>query len=467
MALLCAAGVLSLAAAVFVWRRARRMRDFHRPAAEIDRRLGRADGRGLIGWELAGDSPAGSEPLKQRAVALAAIDAASLPDDALVDRTAVQHRRRIATLLIAAVLLSMAGFPRVWRSTVPQWVAAWHDHPPHTLIDFHFTVTPPLPEVGDKVRVTARLTHSVAGRSAPAEAVIRWVAAGQTLASPMHREPQASDPSTATFQHDWPSLRDSIRFCIVTAQGQSRWRTIHLRPAERAETTARDDAAFAAAGRLIAQALTTQPSRSALAEGDAPAGDESQTGQEESGRNDAAGRSAELRRAADTAEALAAALTTEAAALPDEAEALSRLAQALQAWADAARRAAAEPPSVQPAPAPPNARSAAAPADSIDSNKSPSELAEANRSLLATLGSWGQSGSAGRGVGGEPAEEQVSPPPLSQGDSISNPLDGRDREAELVPAAFIDELQDVPLPYREWAAAYFRKLATPGEKTAE
>jgi hypothetical protein len=447
------------------WRRAS---DLRTTAQRLEQREGRGDGVWLTAVELSpapGSHPApgsdlapgrdfapGSEALRRRAVERGAVALRAVPNDTLVDRPALRRALVSLAVVVLFTVASVGRFERAWQFGMPRWVTPWRDVPAYTPLDFAMNLDPNPTIAAGPATVHLQLSHVDPEANLPTDVTIVWrTADGVTAEAPM-RLPDL-EPDLGSFTHHWSQVDDALSFVIRTPLGRSERFELTPRPPEPEADAHADEAEAEAIGpasvsmrEVVASIADTQPSRTELVERVEVAADRERDLDAEDARPPLAKA---LRDAADTGSDLAGQLVTLTATRGADLGQPAAVAEALQAWADAARRLA------QARMSPARNTNAASPVARSDA------LREADERLLQALDTLAAAyGLTGLGGGGSPP---LTDPPEAQ--TATDPLDPlltpppALRDDLNAPARVLGELQDVPLEYRELAAAYFRRLA--------
>lgn len=434
VALMGIAGVLLIHAA---WRAFGERIDPRRIARRIESRAGILHNRLVNAIELAaGDPSFGSVELSRLAAAEGEAAAEALRDARLVDRRPLRRAARV----FAAVALVIGGLAALWPGVflagIPRFLEPRRDHPPYTPLGFEVVTVPETARQGERAEISVRIE----GDEWPAQADVIW--SGETkVRQPMSR---AGD---GRFVLRIERAERTREFFIDTPRGRSRRHVFKVEPAPAASAPdrARDGKGLSKRGEEIGGEIGAFAARlKRLSTGANP-------------------------RAAEEADAigeLAAGLAREAgeqqARMGAESAAGAALRAALGELGDAAAEGSAA------------ARSASDSLRSADRGEGDGgagaldqagrELMRKARELAETQRRMGRGTGDGAGRGdGEGTEGSAN------GSADATPPNGpatTGQRAERIDPGAVGvageaggDMTGVPLPYRDAAAAYFRRLA--------
>lgn len=406
-----------------------------RTARRIESLAGIQHNRLVNAIELSAAHPSfGSVELSQLAGGLGETTAQTLLKERLVDRRPLLRAARIllATLLVVGLLA--AWRPGLFHAGISRFLEPWSDHPPFTTLKFEVATSPQTPQSEER----AELSVQVSGDDLPADADVVWVGA-KPIRQPMSR---AGD---GRFSLHIERAGQTREFYIATPRGRSRRYLFKVEPQAVAIAGAMDERNdLAARAEVVGAAAVALAARSELRDTNAP--------------------SQAAKKAALIAE-LSARIAREAGAKQAMISAGSSEAEAMRAALEALRQAAER-----------SAISARSAADSLESGKGNDEsgqesLSRAGRELQQKaheLAEASRRAGQGKGTGRGDGEGQTGS--TDGASDASNPVDparsatGR-RMEWLDPGAVKatgqagGDMTGVPWPYRDAAAAYFRRIA--------
>jgi hypothetical protein len=437
--------IVVVAMLLLVWvvvRAGRERLDPRRTARRIETRLGISHSRLVNAVELAPRGAVlGSVELAGLAVDEGERFAGELAGQKIVSvRPVWRATRELGTVLLIAAGIA-AWRPGVFTAGVPRWLAPRSDHPPYTAVTFAVAVSPDPVGEGGRAGISATL----GGEDIPGQADLIWIG-GEKVRLPMARV------RPGEFVLNVESAAESRAFYIDTPGGRSR--QFVMRVARKGEGSPAEEGLRGVIERAEAVAKRARDLMEESGGGSAstkPRVDNGQVAGVDAVRRGAAGvaREAAARARVPSVSASEAAMRRAVGEVGGAADELSRAAAGLAAALRSGDAAA---------------------------------ITEALRGFERAGGRLGQMAAAATKAGNKPAGGQNG---LSgKGTALQGKSDGRGegagvgdgpsetvrttsgRHSESVDAGPASngsgagsDLEGVPLPYREAAAAYFRRLA--------